>query len=71
MWVRILKDHDHWPKPRRMMSFKAGIEQSVTKTIGDALVAKGVAEEIPAPTSEQAAEAKVTGKVPPKDDKAK
>lgn len=64
MWVRILKDHDHWPTARKMMSFKANIEQSVTKTIGDALIAKGVAEEIPAPNAEDAKEAKTTGKIP-------
>lgn len=64
MWVRIKQDHDHWPKPRRMMSFKEGTEQSVTKAIGEALIAKDVAEEIPTPSAEDAKAAKATGKLP-------
>ncbi len=64
MWIRVLKDDDHWPKPRRMMSFKEGVEQSVTKSIGDALIEKGVAEEIPTPNAKAAKVAKQTGKVP-------
>lgn len=64
MWVRILKDKDYFPKPRQMMSFKEGVEQSVTKAIGEAGVAEGWAEEIQAPNAEDAKEAKVTGKLP-------
>ena len=41
MWVRILKDKDYFPKPRQMMSFKEGVDQLVTKAIGEAGVAEG------------------------------
>lgn len=71
MWVRILKNHDYWPTARRMVSYKAGVEQSVTAKIGGDLIAAGVAEEIPVPDADQAAEAKVTGKVTEKEAKAK
>ncbi len=64
MWVRILKDKDYFPKPRQMMSFKEGVDQLVTKAIGEAGVAEGWAEEIPAPSAEDAKVAKATGKVP-------
>lgn len=51
MWIRVLSDKDHWPTPRRMMSFKKGTEQSVKRSIGEAGVSEGWAEEIPAPSS--------------------
>lgn len=52
MWVKINKDHDHWTGSRRMVAFKDGSEVSVTRTVGEALVELGVAEEIEAPSRE-------------------
>jgi hypothetical protein len=70
MWVKITKDHDHWPNPRRMLSFKAGVEQSVKRDIGEALIKAGVAEEIAAPPSGNA-ETTTEGATAPTETKTK
>lgn len=55
MWVKVNKTHDHWPTTRRMITFKASEDpRPVTAKIGEALIAAGVAEEVPAPNAEEA-----------------
>lgn len=49
MWVKINKTYDHWTGPRRVVAFKEGTKVSVTRNVGEALIEKGVAEEIDAP----------------------
>ena len=62
MWIRVSKKHDHWPSPRRMITYTPG-DRLVNKNVGEALIDAGVAVEIKAPTKEQARIAKETGTV--------
>ena len=63
MWIRVSKKHDHWPSPRRMVTYTPG-DRLVNQTTGQALIDAGVAVEIKTPTKEQAKIAKETGQVP-------
>lgn len=49
MWIKVNKAGDVWPAPRRMVSLTEG-EKSVTRAVGDAAIAAGLAEEIEAPS---------------------
>lgn len=51
MRVKFIADYDHtWPS-RAVTAFKAGMERTVKTEVGEAAVAAGKAEELPAATA--------------------
>jgi hypothetical protein len=56
MWVRFTGNYSWKPNANSTIDYQAGATENVTTECGEAAIAKGVAEKVPAPRKNEKAE---------------